>query len=535
MERTSTGTKRTLFTALAAMTALPLAGALTGPIKVAGGRIAGVRGSDPSVMVFKGIPFAAPPVGNLRWWAPQPVVAWQGIKNAGQFGNSCIQTIVRERKPWTYEFMTHNAISEDCLYLNVWSAAGGPQERRPVYVFLYGGGNNEGSTAVPVYDGETLAKKGIVVVTVNYRVGLFGFFTHPELTQEASYKASGNYAILDLVAALKWVRDNVAAFGGDPAKVTVGGQSAGAANTHVLTASPLAKGLFRGAIAESGSGINGGPNRKLAEQERMGLKFAAAKGASDLRALRAMSWEQLQAPPTGSGAEAFPSNYRFSTVIDGYVLPSAISEIFAQKKQNDVPTLTGSNKDESGASPHPEVTLEQFRKMAATRYEELADEFLKLYPAKSDDEAAAVQNDAARDAARVSTYLWAVERNKTAGTTVYTYFWDHALPGPDADKYGAFHTSEVPYVLGALAMSDRPFTADDRRIADMMSSLWANFIAKGNPNGEGLARWPSVSEKPGLTMELGDQTGAIPVAGSDAKLKFWEQYYSKPHPPLPRP
>jgi para-nitrobenzyl esterase len=475
---------------------------ITGPVTVTGGQIAGVPGPDPSVMVFKGIPFAAPPVGNPRWRAPQPVAAWQGVKNADQFGSSCIQTVVRERRPWTYEFMTHNAISEDCLYLNVWSAAREQRERKPVYVFIYGGGNNEGSTAVPVYDGETLAKKGIVVVTVNYRLRLFGFSTHPELTQEASYKASGNYGILDLVAVLKWVHENIAAFGGDPAKVTVGGRSAGAGNTHILTASPLARRLFRGAIAESGSG---------------------------------MSWQQLQEPLPGSGTNPLSSNYRFAPVIDGYVLPSAISEVFAQKKQNDVPTLTGSNKDESGASPHPDVTLEQFRKLATTRYEELAEEFLTLYPAKTDEEAAIAQNNAARDASRVSTYLWAVEREKTAKTKEWTYFWDHALPGPDADKYGAFHTSEVPYVLGALAMSDRPFTSDDRHIADMMSSFWANFIAKGDPNGEGLPRWPAVNEKPGLTMELGDRTGAIPVAEDDTKLKFWEKYYSRPHPPLPRP
>jgi carboxylesterase type B len=197
--------------------------------------------------------------------------------------------------------------------------------------------------------------------------------------------------------------------------------------------------------------------------------------------------------------------------------------------------LTGSNKDESGASPHPDVTLEQFRKLAAARYEESAEEFLHLYPATTNDEAAIAQNNAARDASRVSTYLWAVEREKTAKTREWTYFWDHALPGPDADKYGAFHTSEVPYVLGALSMSDRPFTANDRHIADMMSSFWANFIAKGDPNGDGLARWPSVNEKPGLTMELGDNTIAIAVAGDNAKLKFWEKYYSRPHPPLPRP
>jgi para-nitrobenzyl esterase len=535
MKRTCTRTMRALFIALATITAVPLSGALTGPVRVTGGQIVGVPGPDPSVMVFKGIPFAAPPVGNLRWRAPQPVVAWQGVRNADQFGSSCIQTVVRERKPWTYEFMTHNSISEDCLYLNVWTAAGRPDERRPVYIFLYGGGNNEGSTAVPVYDGETLARKGIVVVTVNYRLGLFGFFTHPELTREASYRASGNYGVLDLVAALKWVHDNIAAFGGDPAKVTVGGQSAGAGNTHILTASPLAAGLFRGAIAESGSGITGGTNRKLAEQEQMGLKFAAAKGASSLAALRATSWQQLEAPLPSNDTSPSASNYRFAPVVDGYVLPSTISDVFAQKKQNDVPTLTGFNKDESGASPHPDVTLDQFRKVATTRYEELAEEFLNLYRAKTDEEAAIAQNSAARDASRVSTYLWAVERKKTAGTRAWTYFWDHALPGPDADTYGAFHTSEVPYVLGALTMSDRPFTAEDHHIADMMSSFWANFIAKGDPNGEGLARWAAVGETPGFTMELGDKMGAIQVAGSDAKLKFWEKYYSRPRPPLPRP
>ena len=528
MQRTSKETKKAVFIALATMTAVRLAGAVTGPVAVTGGQIAGVPGSDPSVVVFKGIPFAAPPLGDLRWRAPQPAAAWQGVRNADQFGNSCIQTVVRERKPWTYEFMTHNSISEDCLYLNVWTAAGRPEERRPVYVFIYGGGNTEGSTAVPVYDGGTLARKGIVVVTVNYRLGLLGFFTHPELTREASYRASGNYGILDLIAALKWVRENIAAFGGDPGKVTVGGQSAGAANTHVLTASPLAKGLFRGAIAESGSTIARGSSRKLAEQEQMGVKFAAAKGAPDLRALRAMSWQQLEA--------SLPApNYRFTTVVDGYVLPSAIDEVFTQKKQNDVPTLTGSNQDEGGASPHPDVTLEQFRKLATARYAESADEFLKLYPAKTDQEAAIAQNNAARDSSRVSTYLWAIEREKTARTKEWTYFWDHPLPGPDADKYGAFHTSEVPYVLGALAMSDRPFTADDRRIADSMTSYWANFIAKGDPNGAGLSRWPAVSEKPAFTMELGDKTAPIPVAGDDAKLKFWKKYHSRPRPPLPRP
>ena len=199
-----------------ALCALPLAGALTQPVKTRSGLVAGLPGKDPAIAVFKGIPFATPPVGDRRWRAPLAAPAWQGVKKAEQFSNSCIQTIKQESKPWTYEFMTHTEVSEDCLYLNVWTGAKAAGEGRPVYLYIYGGANTEGSGAVPVYDGEGLAKKGIVVVTANYRLGIFGFFAHPELSKEAEYKASGNYALLDLVAALQWIRDNIAAFGGDP-------------------------------------------------------------------------------------------------------------------------------------------------------------------------------------------------------------------------------------------------------------------------------------------------------------------------------
>src|SRR5215469_2755528 len=237
------------------LVSLPLGAVIKQPLKVEGGQISGVPGKDTSILVFKGIPYAAPPVGDLRWRAPKPVLAWQGVRKADQFGNSCIQNIVTERKPWTYEFMTHTEINEDCLYLNVWTPAKSANERLPVYIYIHGGGNTEGSGAVPAYDGEGLAKKGIIVVTVNYRLGIFGFFTHPELTAESDVRASGNYALLDLIAALRWVHENIAAFGGNPNRVTIGGQSAGASNTHSLVASPLAKGLFQGAIAESGSSV----------------------------------------------------------------------------------------------------------------------------------------------------------------------------------------------------------------------------------------------------------------------------------------
>src|SRR6185437_12741491 len=276
---------------LAILSAGCLAAAIDKPVRVEGGQVSGVVSTrNASVVSFKGIPFASPPVGDLRWRAPRKAVPWQGVKQADKFGNSCIQRIVTESKPWTYEFMTHNEISEDCLYLNVWTAAKATSEKRPVYVFLYGGGFNEGSGAVPAYDGDAMAQKGLVVVTINYRVGIFGYLAHPDLTKEADYHASGNYGLLDQIAALKWVHDNIAGFGGDSTKVTVGGQSAGGMSVHYLTASPLAKGLFVRAVIESGGstvsgvGISLSP-RSLADAEAAGRKFADAKGAASIKEL----------------------------------------------------------------------------------------------------------------------------------------------------------------------------------------------------------------------------------------------------------
>src|SRR5579875_858156 len=262
-----------------------LAGAISQTVQVTGGTVAGVPGRDPSITAFKGIPFAAPPVGDLRWREPKPVIAWKGVRKSGEFSSSCIQTIHNELKPWTYEFMTHNQISEDCLYLNVWTPARSANEKRAVYVYVYGGAFNSGSAAVPLYDGEGLAKKGLVVVTFNYRVGVFGFLALPELTRESGHHASGNYGLLDQVAALRWVQANIGRFGGDPARVTVGGQSAGSISVHDLTASPLAKGLFKAAIMESGGstvghmGIRLDPET-LAEAEADGEKFMHAQGAA---------------------------------------------------------------------------------------------------------------------------------------------------------------------------------------------------------------------------------------------------------------
>ncbi len=516
---------------LLALVVPSLPAAIKQPVKVDGGLVSGAPGKDPSVTAFKGIPFAAPPAGALRWKAPAPLVAWKGIRKADSFGPSCIQTIAKERKPWTYEFMTHGEISEDCLSLNVWTAAKSADEKRPVYVYFYGGGFNEGSGAVPVYDGEGLARKGIVVVTTNYRVGVLGFLSHPELSAETSPKASGNYGLLDQIAALHWVQNNIRAFGGNPASVTIGGQSAGGMSVHSLIASPLAKGLFHRAIVQSGGSTIGGAGislggRNLADAEKDGLKFAESKGAKSLAELRAMSWQTLTAP---AGASASPAPMlRFSPIVDGYVLPAAAQQVVIEGKQNDVPVLTGQNTGELGGlmAPQARMTAESFAKQARQRYRDAAEEFLKLYPAATDAEAEAAQAKSSRDQAMVAMYLWAQQRAKTAKTKAFIYLWDHTLPGPDAAQYGAFHTGEVPYVMNTLYMSDRPFVAADRKIAEMMSSYWANFIAAGDPNGKGLNRWPEVGDKKEV-MELGDVTQPVPLAGSDARFEFFKRFLTR--------
>lgn len=489
--------------------------ALRGSVGTKAGVVSGVSGRNAGITAFKGIPFAAPPVGDGRWRAPEPPAAWEGVRAAEAFSPGCIQAIVKERKPWTYEFMTHGDVSEDCLYLNVWTPARSAEERRPVFVYIYGGGNNEGSAAVPVYDGEGLASKGLVVVTFNYRVGTFGFFAHPELSKEAPYGASGNYGLLDQIAAVRWVQENISAFGGDPGNVTVAGQSAGANAVHNLTASPLARGLFHRAIAQSGSSINASGGRTLQEQEAEGVRFAQAKGADSVAALRALTAEQIVAPVQETPV------FRFNTVVvDGHALPAPVRQIFLEGRQNDVPTLLGGNADEGGASPRPAGTVETFHARARERFGDGAGTFLRLYPVLNDLEARRAANESARDQARVSMYVWALQRASTAKTAAYTYFFTHPLPGPDQEQYGAFHTSEVPYVLNTLDRSDRPFVDGDRRIADLMSSYWVNFAASGDPNAEGLPAWPAVDPKTPATMELGRQFRSIPLAATRARVEF---------------
>src|SRR5579883_430957 len=503
------------------LSTFPAFAALQEPVRTETGPLRGMTGSDPAVVAFRGIPFAAPPVGDLRWRAPKPAARWSGVRRADRFGASCIQAIVEERKPWTYEFMTHTPISEDCLYLNVWTAAQSAGEKRPVFVWLHGGGYTEGSGAVPVYDGERLARRGLVVVTVNYRLGVFGFLAHPELTKESDHRASGNYGTLDQIAALQWVQMNIAAFGGDPGRVTIAGQSAGASSVHNLVASPLAKGLFHRAIAESGSGVTSN-NRTvtLEEAERAGLKFAESRGAKSIAALRAISWQDLVSGTRTGNASSF------RPIVDGWVLPESPESRIAHGLQNDVPTLTGLNADEgSSAADYGMVPAADFTQQVRKRSGELADDFLNLYPFGSDQEAGAMEKTSAREQGLVSMYLWAAHRSRTAKTKVFTYYWTHAEPGPDQQRYAAFHTSEVPYVFDTLHESKRPWTDGDHKLAELLGSYWFNFAASGDPNGAGLPPWPAFTDKQAQTMELGDHAGPRPIASKE-KMAFFSRYFS---------
>lgn len=510
-------TRAVLLTLLALASSPGLTAASDDVVKLSDGLVAGDRASD-GVRIFKGIPFAAPPVGGLRWRAPQPVAPWTGTRSAKAFGTNCVQNIVPERKPWTSEFMASGPIGEDCLYLNVWTPSASAATR-PVFVWFHGGGLVEGSGAIPIYDGTALAKKGVVVVTINYRLGIFGYFAHPDLTAEAAGRGASNFGYFDQIAALQWVQRNIAAFGGDPSRVTIGGQSAGAGSVHALTASPIARGLFTQAIAHSGSGV-GRAARALADAERDGVRLAESVGARTLEDLRKL--------PPGALTSAVPPGapIRWNAVVDGRLLPAEIDAVFARGQQNDVPTLTGLTADEGSSAPtYGTLGADAFRTVLRERFGDLADEALRLYPVSTPEQTTASQKASARDQGLVSMHVWASRRARTGRTKAYTYYWTHTLPGPDAGTYGAFHTSEVPYVFNALT-AGRPFTGADRAIAETMSSYWANFIATGDPNGTALPRWPAFEPGKAMTMEAGDAFAPRSVADAE-RLALFTRYFER--------
>lgn len=471
-------------------------------VKITGGTISGTVNKEGDIHIFKGIPFAAAPVGNLRWKAPQPPKLWAGVKDCTVFGASPVQAVPLPFSMWTKEFLIPDEpINEDCLYLNIWTGAKVPKEKKPVIVWIYGGGFSSGGAGAPIYDGEAMAKKGIVFVSFNYRVGIFGFFAHPELTKESGKNASGNYGLMDQVAALQWVKNNIAQFGGDPANVCIAGQSAGSMSVNCMVASPLAKNLFQKAIAESGASFLSSPLREktgLAAAEKEGVKTAAALKANSVAALRTMSAVILLKAP---------QNIR-GPIVDGYVLPESIADIFAAKKENPVALLTGWNQDE-GLIFGPVKNADGFTKEAADQYGADASSFLKYYPANNDSIAAVSQLNLSRDIIfGVQNYTWAnIQSNH--GSKVYVYRFTRKVPATgEYIKYGAFHTGEVPYAYDNLQFVNRPWKTVDYELAKTMSAYWVNFATNGNPNGSGLPNWPAYNSTNKMIMKLSENPSA---------------------------
>lgn len=488
-------------------------------VTIAAGTVSGSFDESTGITTFKGIPFAAPPVGDLRWKAPQPVEPWEGVKECTEFSASPIQGTPMPFSMWTQEFIApKEPLSEDCLYLNVWTPAKDATEKHPVFVYIYGGGFSSGGSAVPIYDGEEMAKKGLVFISINYRVGTLGFLAHPELTAESPDNASGNYGLLDQVEALKWVNKNIAAFGGDPNNVTIAGQSAGAFSINYLVASPLTKGLIHRAIAESGGAVLAnsalGRGGDLKSAEEAGVKFAESLGAASIEELRAKNAEEIL---SGRGGGA--------PIVDGYFLPKSVGEIFANGEQNDVPVIIGWNEDE-GFGPPP-VPAEQFKENAKQLFGDMADEFLETFPLNSDEEAKAIQNDlGALQTFGIQSYKWMQLQNETATSKVFMYRFERDVPYAEGmSDFGAFHTGEVPYAYNNLKMSPRPWTEDDYKLADLMSDYWVNFASTGDPNAEGLPKWEAASPDNLKAMHF-NTTSACGDLPSIELLKFLNKFYS---------
>ena len=491
-------------------------------VQTANGTVDG-RGVQPSgVRIFRGIPFAQPPTGDLRWREPQPVPNWKGVRPAVDFGPRCMQARIFDDM-----IFRSNGVSEDCLYLNVWTPAKSSRERLPVLVYFYGGGFVSGDASEPRYDGESMAAKGIVVVTVNYRLGVFGFMSHPELTKESAHNASGNYGLLDQNAALRWVQRNIANFGGDPKRVTIAGESAGSVSVSAQMISPLSKNLIAGAIGESGAitgTLSAVPRGKAEEQ---GNKFAASLGAKDIAALRAIPSQQILDEASKGG---WASVGRFSLTIDGYFLTDEPVTIYATGKQARVPLLAGWNSEEVGWNAllgSAEPTLENYKSALAKLYSTRADEVLKLYPATTSEEVKQAAADLASDRfISYSTWKWADLHAKTSGAVVYRYFYARPRPAMKGKNTpparGAAHSAEIEYALGNLGSNDvYAWTPDDYKVSNVMQSYFANFIKKGNPNGAGLPEWPAMST--GRFMRL-DVESRAETDKTRARYLFLDQF-----------
>lgn len=497
-----------------------------------------------NIQSFKGVPFSQPPVGNLRWKAPQNLTNWTGVKQTKKFGPRAIQSNVFGDMGFRSDGM-----SEDCLYLNIWSPAKSDNEKLPVLVYFYGGGFAAGDGSENRYDGENMSKKGIVTLTINYRLGIWGFFSHPELTKESPNHASGNYGLLDQNAALKWVQANISKFGGDPKRVTIAGESAGSISVSAQMASPLSKGLFAGAIGESGGSIF--PTSSLvpmAENEKIGLEFAKKIGTSSLKDLRTMSTFELYQKSLGTSLGVF------KTTIDGYFLPKSLPEIFEAKEQAMVPLLLGWNSEEMNfraLTMGKDLDNESYIQKIKELYGKKADEVLKLYPAGTSEITEQSAIDLAGDRfIAYSTWKWFDLHRKYSTQPVYRYYYVHPRPKMGDSELeavlaggvikkeketpkvpllkGAVHSAEIEYAMGNLATNKNyTWTDDDYKVSDTMMNFFANFIKTGNPNGDKLPIWPIAKNEKKPAIMVIDVDSKAKKAGNDARYLFLEKEYSK--------
>jgi para-nitrobenzyl esterase len=483
------------------------ASSINGTVRVEGGLISGATADG--VSSFKGIPYAAPPVGELRWKAPQAVPAWDGVRECTAFGPQCPQAPYPQGSLY---YSPPQKQSEDCLYLNVWSAAK-EGEKRPVMVWIHGGALTRGSGSTRSYDGTAFAKKGVVLVTINYRLGPLGYLAHPELTAESPNQSSGNYGVLDQIAALRWVQKNIAAFGGDPKRVTIFGESAGSWSVNTLVASPLAKGLFHRAIGQSGGSFGPGTylkedRNKLVSAEKIGAAFARAAGADSIKALRSLPAEKI-IEVFNNDAEG--KKFRTQPNVDGWVLPDEVRNIFAQGKQNDVPVIVGSNANEMTTLTTPAMlpkTMEEYRKRVESQYGQMAKELDALYPVKSEADIVAAHLGSLRDSSftlpmRTWARLTAAGRSKS-----YLYFFSHVPPNPNSKYLGAYHAGEIAYVFNNLNRQNTAYQEADYKLAETMSAYWVNFATTGDPNGKGLPRWSAYTREAEPYLEFGDTVRA---------------------------
>ncbi|GAB3995951.1 carboxylesterase family protein [Spirosoma daeguense] len=525
--------------------ALPAALAQTRPqVKTVNGTVEGVTETS-GIRAFKGIPFAQPPVGDLRWKEPQPVKNWQGVRKADHFGPRAMQ-----RPIFGDMGFRSDGMSEDCLYLNVWTPAKSGKEKLPVLVYFYGGGFVAGDGSEARYDGESMAQKGIVALTVNYRLNVFGLMAHPELTKESGHNASGNYGYMDQAAALRWVQQNIAAFGGDPKKVTIAGESAGSISVSAQMVSPLAKNLFAGAIGESGSLLGGMPPVPLSKAEETGVAFMKTAGLNSLAELRAMPADKLLE------ATAKPGVPWFSSAIDGYFFPKAPLAIFEAGEQSHVPLLVGWNSQEMSGQAilgKEAATPENYTAAVKKLYGEQADEVLKLYPASTEEEVLQAATDLAGDRfLAYSTWKWADMQAKTGGKPVYRYYYSRPRPAmkPEMGNVtaglaggvvkaegqapkrqpdrGAVHSAEIEYAMGNLASNKvYDWTPDDYKVSKTMQEYFANFIKTGNPNGSGLPNWPAANSGNSVQYMQIDVNTRLETEKNRGRYIFLDQSFNK--------